>query len=369
VIVLALNAGSSSLKLALFDDERRLAKEEVPVEDHATAARAAFDGMERDGLPRPEAVGHRFVHGGPRHDRPALVDRSLREELAALVPFAPLHLPAELRVLDAARERYPDAAQVACFDTSFHRTLPDVAERFALPRELYDRGVRRYGFHGLSYEYVVRAVGADALGRAVVAHLGNGASMCAVTGGKSVDTSMGLTPAGGLMMGTRPGDLDPGVLLRLLDEGMDARSLGDLVNDRSGLLGVSGTTSDMKRLLAAAPADPRASLAVEMFSYAAKKQVGAYAAVLGGLDTLVFTGGIGERAARVRARICAGLEHLGVHLDESKNARDEREIGEGPCRVLVVPTDEESVIARHALAMLRSERRGPADEGTPSGPH
>jgi len=384
MIVLALNAGSSSLKMALFaidahgeaclargeierigaekgslalkDGEGRvLVEEDAATSDHVKALHAAFDALDRASLPPANAIGHRFVHGGPDASAPARVDAKLRASLTGLVRFAPLHLPAEIAVLDAAAARSPDLAQVVCFDTAFHRTLPEIAQRFALPRDLFDAGVRRYGFHGLSYEYIVETVGAARLGRAVIAHLGNGASMAAVKDGRSVDTTMGLTPAGGLVMGTRAGDLDPGVMVHLMGHhGCGARELEGLVNERSGLLGVSGTTSDMKALLEARSHDARAALAVEMFAYTARKFVGALAAVLGGLETLVFTGGIGERAAPVRERICEGLGHLGVTLDRERNTRADACVSsaKSACRVLVVPTDEERMIARHAFRLL-----------------
>jgi acetate kinase len=382
--VLALNAGSSSLKVALFAIDAQgeaslargeveriagekgrltlkdgagqiLADNEAPYPDHLKALHGIFDALDRASLPPADAVGPRFVPGGPDHAAPARVDAGLRASLAALVRFAPLHLPAELAVLDAAIAHSPRMAQVVCFDTAFHRTLPEIAERFALPRDLYDAGVRRYGFHGLSYEYIVETVGAGALGRAVIAHLGNGASMAAVKDGRSVDTTMGLTPSGGLVMGTRAGDLDPGIVVYLMDQhASGARAIEALVNERSGLLGVSGTSSDMKVLLDTSAHDARAALAVDIFAYTARKYVGALATVLEGLDTLVFTGGIGERAAPVRARICQGLGHLGVALDAQRNARADGRISpdNGACRVLVVPTDEERMIARHAFRLL-----------------
>jgi acetate kinase len=384
MFVLALNAGSSSLKVALFATDasreecvargavERIAKErgsiavrdgngrilverDAPCADHAQAFSHALDAFDGASLPPADAIGHRLVHGGPQHNAPARVDAKLRASLAELVRFAPLHLPAELAVLDATAARSPNVSQVVCFDTAFHRGLPEVAERFALPRDLFDAGVRRYGFHGLSYEYVVETIGAAKLGRAVIAHLGNGASMAAVKDGRSVDTTMGLTPTGGLVMGTRAGDLDPGVFVHLMEHhGCGARDLESLLNERSGLLGVSGTTSDMKMLLEASAHDARAAVAVEMFCYTARKFVGALAAALGGLDTLVFTGGIGERAAPVRERICAGLDHLGVAIDRACNARAAACVsaGRSRCRVLVVPTDEERMIARHTFRAL-----------------
>lgn len=384
MFVLALNAGSSSLKVALFvvdargeqclaraevdgiakeqgrfvlgDGEGRILFErEAPYAGHVQALHTTLDALGRASLPAADAIGHRLVHGGTEHSASVRVDANLRASLTALVRFAPLHLPAELAVLDAVAARYPKLSQVACFDTAFHRGLPEVAERFALPRDLFDAGVRRYGFHGLSYEYTVETIGAANLGRAVIAHLGNGSSMAAIEGGRSVDTTMGFTPAGGLMMGTRAGDLDPGVLVHLMDShGLGIRDLETLVNQRSGLLGVSDTTSDMKTLLAASAHDARASLAVEMFCYIARKFVGALAAALGGMDTLVFTGGIGEHAASVRERICAGLGHLGIVIDSARNERADACVSaeRSACRVLVVPTDEERMIARHTFRVL-----------------
>ena len=250
--------------------------------------------------------------------------------------------------------RYPDLPQVACFDTAFHRDLPEVTRRFALPRDLYDQGVRRYGFHGLSYEYVVEKLGKALFGRSIVAHLGNGASMVALENGKPVDTTMGLTPQGGIMMGSRPGDLDPGVLLYLLRSGTSSRDLEKMINQDSGLVGVSGSTSDMKDLLERRANDERAALAVEMFCYQARKAIGSFVAAIGGLDTLVFTGGIGERAAPVRERICAGLECVGVHLDRARN-EDAADVISPPgsaCTVRVCATDEELTIARHTCRLL-----------------
>jgi acetate kinase len=303
-----------------------------------------------------DAVGHRVVHGGPRHASPARIDPALRAELSELVALAPLHEPAAIAAIDAAAAVLPDVPAVACFDTAFHATMPVEAARWALPIDQWEAGVRRYGFHGLSYEYVVDHVGAERLGRSVVAHLGHGASMCAVAGGRSVDTTMGLTPTGGIVMGTRSGDLDPGVVVHLLrHSGLDVDGVDHLLNHRSGLLGLSGTTSDMRRLLAAAAGgDDAARLAVDVFCRAARKQIGAYAAVLGGLDTLVFTGGIGERAAAVRAGIVDGLGFLGLALDPARNRGDEPVISpdEAPVTVLVVPTDEQRMIARHTARVV-----------------
>jgi acetate kinase len=271
-----------------------------------------------------------------------------------MVPFAPLHLPSELAAIEAAMREMPAVPHVACFDTAFHRQLPEVAQRLALPRTYWDEGVRRYGFHGLSYEYVVATVGPSALGRAVIAHLGHGASMAAVRDGIPVDTTMGLTPTGGFMMSSRSGDLDPGVMLYLArQEKYDAGGIERVVTRESGLLGVSGSTGDMQELLARRATDGRAALAVEMFCYQARKQIGAFAAALGGLDTMIFTGGIGERAASIRTEICAGLAHLRLNLDPILNERDAETISPpgSACTVRVVPTNENLMIARHTHAL------------------
>jgi acetate kinase len=361
---LALNCGSSSLKYALFEvdarRERLLARDAVDrvgdrVPNHVTAARLALDELARAGLPKPDVIGHRIVHGGPTYGGPVRIDDTVMKTLRALVPFAPLHLPAELEVVTAMREHWPEVPQIACFDTSFHRTMPEAAQRYALPDSLAEAGVRRYGFHGLSYEYVISSLRMEALGRAVIAHLGSGASMVAVRDGRAVDTTMGLTPTGGLVMGSRPGDVDPGLLVYLLDHGYDARSLERLMNHGAGLRGLSGTTSDVRDLEARRNEDPRAALALDVFAWNARKWIGAMAATIGGLDTLVFTGGIGEHSASVRASIASGLAFLGIELDEARNLRNEAVIGRGACAVRVVSTDEERMIARHAEALTRVE--------------
>ncbi len=304
-------------------------------------------------------VGHRIVHGGPDHDRPALVDDGLLDELRALVPLAPLHLPAQIATLETTARRVPGVPQVACFDTAFHRRMPEVAQRLPLPAALWDSGVRRYGFHGLSYEYVCAAVDAPARGRVVLAHLGSGASMVALRDGAPIDTTMGLTPAGGLVMGTRTGDLDPGVLLYLIEhEGYDAEALGHLVNDRAGLVAISERTGDLRELLAAAETDPRAALALAAYGRSLRQHLGALAAELGGLDLLVFTGGVGEHAPTIRADACATLGHLGIELDPARNGAGLEVISTdgSPCEVRVVATDEELVIARHARACVDRPR-------------
>ncbi len=388
-VVLCVNAGSSSLKLALYrmapdaetvcargaiegigqpkghlwlieDGQQSLVDTQKPFADYQSAIEAGFDALEGTSLPRPEAIGHRLVHGGPDHAAPERVTPELVRELRGMVSLAPLHLPKEIGVLDAIATRYPSLPQVACFDTAFHRRMPEVAQRFPLPRELWDDGLRRYGFHGISYEYILGRLGAAATDRVIIAHLGNGASMVAVRDGRSLDTTMGFTPTGGLMMGTRSGDLDPGVMLYLLREKhLTYDQLETMVDERSGLIGVSATFSDMKTLLDKSPTDPRAAEAIEMFCYHAGKHIGALTAVLGGVDTLVFTGGIGERAAPVREMICRGLEHLGIRIAPAKNQSNSDTIStaDSLCTVRVIRTDEDLMIARHTWQLLFAPKR------------
>jgi acetate kinase len=311
---------------------------------------AALAELERPGVARPRVIGHRLVHGGPEHTEPAIVDDALLAGLARAIPFAPLHLPVELSAIAAVRARFGDVPQVVCFDTGFHRTLPEVARRFALPSPWFEAGIRRYGFHGLSFEYLAAALAPAQLRRAIFAHLGNGASMVAVRDGRSIDTTMGLTPTGGLVMGTRSGDLDPGLLVYLLNHGYDACGLAHLVDHEAGLLALSGTTSDMQRLCELRASDPRAALAIDVFCYQARKAIGALAAVLGGVETLVFTGGIGEHAPAIRSEICRGLEHLGI---DGRGAPGSPISGAGLCAIHVIHTDEERVIARHARRLIQ----------------
>lgn len=381
--VLSLNSGSSSLKFAIYDvdesdeslrltgqvapigagarlvvtgsDSGRLVEAAARATDASTAAAVVFDALDRLGQGQLEAIGHRIVHGGADHLAHAVVDDQLLESLRALVPFAPLHLPSEISVVEEVMRRRAETPQVACFDTVFHRRLPEAAQRYPLPADLWRAGVRRYGFHGLSYEYVIETLGPDADGRVVVAHLGSGASVAAVSDSVPVDTTMGFTPTGGIPMGTRSGDLDPGLLIHLLrHDALSADDLERLVNQDAGLLGLSGTTSDMKALLRARASDPEAALAVEVFCRGVRATVGAYAALLGGLDTLVFTGGIGENAEAVRTQVCDGLGHLGVSLDEERNAAGGPEIGAPASGVatLVLRTREEQMIARHTRRLV-----------------
>jgi acetate kinase len=385
-VILCLNSGSSSLKFALYrlgeGEEVQLAHGAVEridltgghlwirgmdnealvdvhrdFPDHTAAADGIAAAAKDLGFVPPVAVGHRVVHGGPDHTSPEQVDAHLLAELHRLIPFAPLHLPSAIQGIEAVAARFPGLPQVACFDTAFHRRMPEVAQRFPLTRDLWHEGVRRYGFHGLSYEYIVATLGAAAQGRLIIAHLGNGASLAAVLNGQPLDTTMGFTPTGGVMMGTRSGDLDPGVLLYLMHtKGYDVRQIEHLLNHQAGLLGVSGVSPDMKTLLEQREHEPHAAQAIELFCYQLRKHIAALTAVLGGLDTLVFTGGIGERAAPVRWEVCRGLAYLGIDLDPEKNAvhADVISTPGSACTVRVIPTNEDLMIARHTRTLLVS---------------
>jgi acetate kinase len=305
-------------------------------------------------------VGHRVVHGGPKYSKPQQINAEMVEELRRLSPFDPEHLPEEILLTEAFHRRFPDLPQVACFDTAFHHDLARVAQLLPIPRRYEAQGVRRYGFHGLSYAFLMqelsRLAGAEAAqGRIILAHLGNGASLAAVHDGKPVDTSMCFTPTAGVPMSTRSGDLDPGLFWYLArTEGLDAKRFNEMVNFQSGLLGVSETSSDMRDLLDRETQDVRAAEAVALFCYQVKKWIGAFAAALGGLNTLVFAGGIGENAPTVRARICDGLGFLGIELEDKRNAKNEGLISAAGSRVAVrvIRTDEELVIARSVTRLL-----------------
>lgn len=308
-------------------------------------------------LDQPSAIGHRIVHGGPRlvvHQR---ITTDVLQELKACVHFAPLHIPLAVELIERAGRAYPGVPQFACFDTAFHQSMPEVAARFALPRDLFEQGIRRYGFHGLSYESIVRQIGENLPSRTVIAHLGSGASLAAVKDGRSVDTSMGLAPTGGIPMATRSGDLDPGILLYLLRvKQMNADSLESLLNHDSGLTALSGGKQDMRDLEAAADSgDRQAQFAIEVFCGAIRKTIAAYAAVLGGLDLLVFAGGIGEHSDRIRKIVCDGLHFLDISLDQDANRRHSRRISaqHSQVRVDIVPSQEDRQIARHCRALLR----------------
>ena len=308
------------------------------------------------------AIGHRVVHGGHRYNEPQRLTLEIMGELRRLSPYDPEHLPAEIELIETFGRRYPTLPQVACFDNAFHRDMPRVARLLPIPRRYEAAGVRRYGFHGLSYAYLMeelrRIAPHEAQGRVILAHLGNGASMAAVRGGKSMDTSMGFTPTAGLPMSTRSGDLDPGLLSYLSrTEGMTVEQFHTMVNQQSGLLGLSETSSDLRDLLASERHDPRAAEAVALFCYQAKKWIGSFAAALGGLDTLVFSGGIGKNSSVIRSRICEGLGFLGVALGEAPNAAGLSVISKEGSRVTVrvIRTDEESQIARSVLQLLEEE--------------
>lgn len=331
--------------------------------DHKSAATFLSNWLEKqDSFASVQAVGHRVVHG-MRHTAPELVTPKLLDELNRISPYDPDHLPAEIELIEVFRQRHPELPQVACFDTAFHRTMPRVAKLLPIPRCYDAKGVQRYGFHGLSYAYLMEELArlgdpAATTGRVILAHLGNGASMAAVRDGKSIDTSMGFTPTAGLVMSTRSGDLDPGLAPYLArTEVMNAKQFYEMVNHKSGLLGVSETSSDMRDLLAQEAHDIRAAEAVALFCYQAKKWIGAFAAALGGLDTFVFAGGIGENAPLVRARICDGLGFLGIALSESRNAETAGVISTDASRVTVrvIRTDEDLMIARSVWSILETD--------------
>lgn len=359
--LLCLDRGSSSLKFAAYrlsesgDDIECIAASQLAAGPDADVALeavlAALPSGAADGL---AATGHRFVFGGSRYVAPAIADDAVLNGLEALVEVEPLHLRGELDLVYAARRRFPNAQQVLCFDTAFHRRSPAIARRLPLPRGL-DPLIERYGFHGLSYEYVASQL-PPKCGRTIIAHLGSGASLCALEDGSPIDTTMGFSALGGLMMSTRPGDLDPGIILRLLANGYDRSTLSELLYCRSGLAGVSGSLAGMKELLERSGSDSAARDAVELFTYQLIKHLGAMIAVLGGLETLVFTAGIGENAPTIRARACAPFEFLGLRLDEHANRRTERVVSAPDSRVavIIVRTDENSIIARHATSLLRT---------------
>ncbi|HEY3819020.1 MAG TPA: acetate/propionate family kinase [Polyangiaceae bacterium] len=371
-LVLTLNAGSSSLKFAVFapgSTPRRIHAGSIDriasgTTDHERALDDALSHLDAfGGVARVIAVGHRIVHGGPGFDGPRRLTADVIAELRRLAPLDPDHLPAELAIVEAMRSRAPELAQVACFDTAFHRTLPDVARLLPIPRRYEALGMRRYGFHGLSYTFLVEELGRvagerAARGRVVMAHLGSGASLVALRDGCSVETTMGFTPNSGIPMGTRSGDLDPGVIVHLLRaERISVDELDGLLNHQSGLFGISETSADMRDLLAHEATDGRAADAVAVFCHRTRQAIGALAATIGGLDTLVFSGGIGENAAPVRARVLRGLEHLGVGLDDARNAAGAAVISTdaSACVVRVIRTDEESVIVRETLRTIGGE--------------
>jgi acetate kinase len=381
--VLALNSGSSSLKFGLYrsgcaetvtllsgeaesigetrarfqaqdSQARSLISETTSIPDQRAAVARIATLLADSSMPAPAAVGHRVVHGGPKLRQHCRIDESVLRQLEAAAAFAPLHTPPALSVIRFAQQHFPGLPHVACFDTTFHARMPDVARVLPIPKELQSEGIQRYGFHGLSCESIVRQLGSDLPDRLIIAHLGNGASVTAVKGGRSIDTSMGLTPSGGVIMGTRSGDLDPGILVYLMREKkFDVAKLGDMVDHRSGLLGISGVGSDMRRLHDAAPTDPGVRLAIKMFCYSVRKQIAAMIAVLDGVDMIVFTGGIGENDSAVRESICGGLSWVGISLDPAQNVAGACKINESGSRILVqvLPSQEDEQIARHTWAL------------------
>jgi acetate kinase len=387
-VILTINAGSSSLKFSLWEiagsgdlsEAWRGEIEQIGIAPRFVASRpdgrrvvdrqlgkGSADRTHEQLLPDVfkllpasptalAAIAHRVVHGGQEFQQPIRIDVHVLSAIEALTPLAPLHQPRNIAAILACARLHPEVPQVACFDTAFHRTMPLLACWLGLPREYRSQGVRRYGFHGISYEYIARQLrefdAAAAAGRTIAAHLGNGASLCAMLDGRSIDTTMGFTPLDGLLMGTRPGTLDPGVVIYLMREhGMDADAIEELLYHRSGLLGVSGIGSDMRTLIASH--DPRAREAIELFAFRAARETGALVASLGGLDGLVFTAGIGEHAPAIRTAICARLAWLGIEIDEAANAASARCISAptSHVHVYVVPTDEERMLAEHALAV------------------
>ena len=387
--ILTINGGSSSIKFAMFEaggSLRRIleggidrigqpkatfrVKGETPADnfsrlvtapDHTVAVGALMDWIEeRSGRNALTAVGHRVVDGGPKYSKPERITPEMVAELHRLSPFDPDHMPEELLLTQAFHRRFPHLPQVACFDTAFHHDLPRVAQLLPIPRRYEAQGVRRYGFHGLSYAFLMEELArlgdpAATTGRVILGHLGNGASLAAVRDGKSVDTSMSFTPTAGVPMSTRSGDLDPGLLWYLArTEKMSAKQFNEMVNFQSGLLGISETSSDMRDLLNRETQDVRAAEAVAVFCYQVKKWIGGFAAALCGLDTLVFAGGIGENAPAIRARICDGMRFLGIELEEKRNARNEGVISAAASRVAVrvIRTDEERMIAKTVCCVL-----------------
>jgi acetate kinase len=384
--ILVINAGSSSLKFGIYnegnreeqlllsgvadgigrssgtlelldDDGRTLRSEKCSFATQQDALSKAAHWIAGTFQGRLRAIGHRVVHGGPHLIAHQRITGGVLQELRKYTHFAPLHIPLALQLIERAERIYPQVPQFACFDTAFHHTIPEVAARFPLPRELYDEGIRRYGFHGLSYESIIQQMGSGLPHRTVIAHLGNGASLAAICEGRSIDTTMGLTPTGGIPMGSRSGDLDPGVLLYLLrTKCVDTDSLEALLNHNAGLKALSGGMSDMRDIeAAAAKGTQEAQLAIELFCTSIRKTIAAYAAILGGLDMLVFSGGIGEHSVRVRSDVCRGLAFLGFDLDDFRNESHYGTISTDTSKVqvCVVASEEDLMIARHCRAIMR----------------
>ena len=394
--VLTINSGSSSLKFSLYqiNDEKevlelngelsdigmkkgtfavyngkgkQIREKELEIRDHNDSLKLLFDFLKKHSPEKSiDAVGHRIVHGGAEFRKPILLTDEDISKLEDLIPLAPEHLPHEIKAVKIVMDQFPDLNQTACFDTGFHRHMPEKAQNYPLPLKMRNEGICRYGFHGLSYEYIMQELEKEAgseisKGRIIIAHLGNGASMAAVKDGKSQDTTMGFTPAGGLIMGTRSGDLDPGVIIYLQNEKkLSVDEINKLVNENSGLIGISGESSDMKELLESENGNDRVKLAIDMFCYQAGKYIGALTAVLGGLDTMIFTGGIGENSSEIRQRICQNLDYLGIELNDEKNKENEKIISENESEVTVrvMKTNEELMISRHSYGILKESKLG-----------
>jgi acetate kinase len=388
--ILTVNAGSSSIKLALFTLDKVPKKtleaaienigqpvarfvvygqaasaQNVAAADHLAATRILTDWLKQQSPSAAiSAVGHRLVHGGPDYYQPQIINDDLLAGLRKLTLFDPEHLPIEITLINEFQKLFPDIRHVACFDTAFHHGLPTVARLLPIPRQLETKGIRRYGFHGLSYAFVLQELQrlgdpAATTGRLIIAHLGSGVSLAAIHNGVSIDTTMGLTPASGVPMSMRSGDLDPGLALYLARaEGYDAEQFNTMVNFKSGLLGISGISADMEELLGREADDAKAKDAVDLFCYQVKKSIGGLAAALGGLDTLVFTGGMGEQAPKIRARVCAGLEFLGIKVEESRNATSAQLISadDGRVAVRVIHTDESSTIAQNVWQLITNKK-------------
>lgn len=387
--ILTINSGSSSLKFSLYNMEPSEAlllsgeferiglphgvfhakgrSQDLDLPDHGAALHALFEWLASHG-PRVDldAVGHRLVYGGREYNKPQLITPKVMAALKKLISFAPEHLPHELKAIEAVDLARPSLPQIACFDTAFHWTSPKIAKLYPLPRHYWNEGLMRYGFHGLSYAYIMQELRREdeavAHGRVIVAHLGNGASMAAIRDSHPIDTTMGMTPCGGLMMGTRCGDLDPGAVFYMIADGVSPSAAKRVLNEQAGLLGVSGISSNMEDLLDKEADDPHVAEAIALFCYQAKKFLGSLAAVLGGMDTLVFTAGIGANSPRIRRRICEGLEFLGIRLDSTLNKANAAVISsEGsPVQVRVMKTDEDIMIARYTQELLRKRDRRPA---------
>lgn len=375
--ILCVNSGSSSIKFAFYRVDQLLLEGEIKqiggcgttfwwqISDGDKKSRASASKNHEEALIEIldhhfsdadfDIIVHRIVHGGRHYTAPALIDEAMLTYLRTLIPYVPLHLPSEIRCIEILSERYSGVRQLACFDTAFHRAMPEVAKHYPLPGELWDQGIERYGFHGLSYEYILHAIQGVITGKLIVAHMGNGVSLAAVAHEKPMDTTMGFTPTGGVMMGARSGDLDPGLLVYLMKEkGYTLERISEMINHGAGLCAISETTGDMKTLLEKQNTDPKAAFAVEMFCYAIAKAIGALAAALNGLDHLIFTGGMGENAPAIRARICQFLTHLGMQIDDNNNLLSKSTISktDSRCQIHVIPTNEAQMMAVHARNYL-----------------